>query len=66
MSACEYCWGRSRLLGIDYYDAMKMAEKENAPCTKATVEGAKARAGQWWDEETQTDKRDAAPRSPDK
>lgn len=60
MSACEYCWGRSSLLGIDYYKAMEMAEKEKAPCTQDTIDGAKARAGQFWDEATQQDRRNAA------
>lgn len=61
MSACEYCWGRRWLFDNDYYKAMADAEKSKAPCTTDTIEGAKARAGQFWDEATQTDKRhDAA------
>lgn len=57
MSACEYCWGRRWLFNDDYYAAMLDAEAEKAPCTTDTLEGAKARAGQWWDEENQRDRR---------
>ena len=66
MSAGEYCWGMSRMFGIDYYEAMRLAESRKAPCTQDTLEGAKARAGQFWDEATQTDKRNAAAASPSK
>ena len=59
MSACEYCWGRRHLFNNDYYAAMKAAEECKAPCTTDTPEGAKARAGQWWDEEKQIDRRAA-------
>lgn len=48
------------MFGDDYYAAMLDAEKRKAPCTQDTPEGAKARAGQWWDEATQRDRRDAA------
>ncbi len=62
MSACEYCWGRRGFFGDSgstdsYYAAMKDAEERKAPCTQDTLEGAKARAGQFWDEATQTDRR---------
>lgn len=60
MSACEYCWGRRDLFGGDYYKAMKDAEERKAPCTQDTLEGAKARAGQFWDEERQCDRRKSA------
>lgn len=60
MPACEYCWGRRLFFGDDYYKAMKDAEERKAPCTQDTPEGAKARAGQFWDEATQRDKRVAA------
>lgn len=65
MSACEHCWEKSRMLGIEYHDQIARAERDNAPCTQNTVEGAKLRAGQWWDEETQRDKRDAASHRPE-
>ena len=58
MSACEHCWGISRLLGIEYHDQIERAEREKAPCTQATVEGARLRAGQWWDELMQKDRRE--------
>lgn len=57
MSACEYCWGRRWMFGNDYYKSMEAAEKEKAVCTTDTLEGAKARAGQFWDEEKQMDRR---------
>lgn len=60
MPACEYCWGMSRMLGIGYYEQMQRAENEQAPCTKDTIQGAMARAGQFWDEGNQRDKRSAA------
>lgn len=60
MSACEHCWGQRYLFNNDYYAAMKDAEERKAPCTQDTLDGAKARAGQWWDEEKQQDRRIAA------
>ena len=59
MSACEHCWARSRLLGIDYSYQVECAERVNAPCTQDTPEGARLRAGQFWDEEKQVDRREA-------
>lgn len=59
MSACEHCWSLSRLLGIEYQDQLEKAEAEKAPCTQDTIEGAKLRAGQWWDDEAKRDRRDA-------
>jgi len=60
MSACEYCWGRRWMFDDDYYKAMADAEKNKAVCTTNTLEGAKARAGQFWDEDAQQDRRSAA------
>lgn len=57
MSACEHCWSMSRLLGIEYHDQLERAERQSAPCTQQTTEGARLRAGQWWDEETKSDTR---------
>lgn len=57
MSACEHCWSVSRLLGIDYGDQLARAEETKAPCTQDTIEGARLRAGQWWDDEAQRDGR---------
>ena len=45
------------MLGIEYHDQIDKAEKSNAPCTQNTPEGARLRAGQFWDEENQRDKR---------
>lgn len=63
MPACEYCWIRRFFFDNDYYKSMKAAEDEKAPCTTDTLEGAKARAGQFWDEEKQRDRRDATGQS---
>lgn len=60
MSACEHCWSISRLLGIEYHDQVDKAEAARAPCTRDTIEGARLRAGQWWDDEKQIDRRNAA------
>lgn len=57
MSACEHCWETARLRRIEYHDQVERAEREKSPCTQDTIEGAKLRAGQWWDDETQTDRR---------
>lgn len=58
MSACEYCWGRRWMFDNDYYKSMEDAVKNHAACTTDTLEGKKARAGQFWDEATQQDRRD--------
>ena len=68
MSACEHCWGIARSQAYytgrstadEYYIQMDRAERANAPCTQDTLAGAKLRAGQFWDEETQTDRRQSA------
>jgi hypothetical protein len=60
MSSCEHCWSRSRLLGIEYRDQLSRAERERHPCTQDTQEGARLRAGQFWDEAAQMDKRNLA------
>lgn len=60
MSACEHCWRMARLLGIEYHDQLAKAERDFAPCTQDTIQGAKLRAGQWWDEENQRDRRNDA------
>ena len=68
MSACEHCWGLARSRAYhsgrttadEYYIQMERAEREKAPCTQNTPEGARLRAGQWWDTENEIDTRDAA------
>jgi len=60
MSACEHCWAMSRLIGVEYQDVLARAELKGWPCTKDTEEGARLRAGQWWDEATKRDVRNAA------
>ncbi len=66
MSACEHCWTMARMLGIEYHDQISKAEQSNSPCTHNTIEGAKLRAGQWWDEEKQRDRRTDAAQEPRK
>lgn len=59
MPSCECCWADSWCHEPDsYYRAMKEHEDRRCVCTQKTLEGRKARAGQFWDEETQTDTRD--------
>ena len=61
MPMCERCWGRAYMSGHDqveeYYRIMTEAEAEGAICTQKTEEGARARAGQYWDEERKCDTR---------
>lgn len=56
MASCERCWSRSDG-AEDYSRVMREAERDELECTKNTVEGARLRAGQWWDEATQRDTR---------
>ena len=56
---CEHCWSMSRLLGIEYHDQVARAERENQSCTQDTLEGAKLRAGQFWNESIHKDRRSA-------
>lgn len=58
MSACEHCWRMSRLTGIEYHDQLALAERDNLPCTRDSIDGARLRAGQWWDEEKKMDARE--------
>ena len=48
MASCECCWA-DRWLGDDYYRVMTEHEKAGCVCTKATLAGLVARAGQFWD-----------------
>jgi hypothetical protein len=54
--SCERCWNH-RHDDDDYYRVMADAERDGLECTKDTIEGARLRAGQWWDEATQRDTR---------
>ena len=58
MPACEHCWSQ-RDTDDDYYRVMQRALAEGWECTKDTPEGARMRAGLWWDEATQRDTRTA-------
>lgn len=68
MSACEHCWSIARSQAYhtggstadEYYVQMERAERRKEPCTQDTPEGARLRAGQFWDEAKQQDSRDAA------
>lgn len=55
MASCEYCWSIS--VPGEYGKTIARAEAEGWPCTKDTEEGARLRAGQFWDEDTKTDRR---------
>ena len=61
MSSCEHCWSESALYDGDrvaqYSRQLARAEREGAPCTQDTLEGRRLRAGQWWDEAAQADRR---------
>jgi hypothetical protein len=56
----------SRLRGVEYHEQLAIAEAENWPCVRDTIEGAKLRAGQFWDEEKRIDRRDATSAVPEK
>lgn len=58
MSSCERCWYAAMMRGLAYETVLAEAEKENAPCTTKTIEGAKLRAGAFWDDLAQCDSRD--------
>ena len=62
MSACECCWWSKSLFqdpSEAYHRALKEHQDSGCVCTKDTLEGRKARAGQWWDETLQRDSRSA-------
>lgn len=61
MPSCECCWNMRPIhLPPDegYARTLKEHEAIQCVCTKNTLEGARARAGQFWDETTQKDTRD--------
>lgn len=55
MAACEYCWSLS--VPGEYGQTIRRAEEEGWPCTKNDEEGARLRAGQFWDEASKSDRR---------
>lgn len=64
MASCERCWWNAhdraewdRDPNAAYYAEMDEAQRTHAVCTLPTIEGAKARAGEYWDEATQSDRR---------
>ena len=64
MASCERCWSRAHSLpewdhdpSAAYYAAMAEAEARNDVCTHKTEEGARARAGDYWDEAAKRDTR---------
>lgn len=68
MPSCEYCRGRSDALSDGsggYYTTMAIAEREGWPCTKNTEEGARLRAGDFWDEARKCDTRNEAHHTPE-
>jgi len=64
MASCERCWWAAHSRStwdIDpsaaYHAELADAQERGDVCTRQTVEGAKARAGEYWDEATQRDRR---------
>jgi hypothetical protein len=55
--SCEHCWVRAQMLGVEYRKVLAMAEREQWPCTKDDLQGAKLRAGQFWNDSTMSDTR---------
>lgn len=62
---CECCWSASavrRMYGPDeddaYRDTLKEHQERGCICTKDSLEGRRAVAGQWWDEATGRDSRE--------
>ena len=58
---CEHCWHNSdpERRPDSYYFAMAEAERDGAPCTKPDEQGARLRAGEYWDAERKIDTRRA-------
>ncbi len=59
MTTCEDCWAHSELTGESYEATVRKAERDRWPCTKNTEEGARLRAGQFWDSKRKVDMREA-------
>jgi hypothetical protein len=60
MTSCERCWSEAQKRGIEYRDMLRIADAEEHPCITNTLEGARLRAGQFWDDATKTDTRTPA------
>ncbi len=61
--SCECCWDDRRgWPREDYHAAMARHEKAKCVCTKDTLEGRRAQAGQFWDENELRDTREPAVR----
>lgn len=58
MPSCECCYARSGGSYDDYLETLGIHLVNKCVCTKETIEGKRARAGQWWDEERQVDTRE--------
>ena len=58
---CECCWNSRPLYREDsyagYVETMRKHEERGCACTKPTEQGARLRAGQWWDDERGCDVR---------
>ena len=57
MPSCERCWVEAQRWNIEYQEQLRRAEVNGEPCVQNTPEGAKLRAGQFWDEKLQRDRR---------
>lgn len=60
MPSCECCWNGAWTVE-DYYAEMAAHEKRGCECTKPTPEGARLRAGRFWDEARKADTREDPP-----
>lgn len=54
---CEHCWAVAGGSYTEYKRVIARADREEWPCIKNTLEGAKLRAGQFWNEATMSDTR---------
>lgn len=57
---CECCWNHRDIYDPDgnaYRNEMAEHERRGCACTKPGPQGARLRAGQWWDDERQRDER---------
>jgi hypothetical protein len=57
--SCEHCWYVAQLTGMGYSEVVVLAEQAGWSCTKDDLCGRQLRAGQFWDEATQRDSREA-------
>lgn len=62
--SCEHCWGVAVASGEEYRTVLTRAENQGWACTKMDLHGARLRAGQFWNDATQSDVRVNPPAAP--